>query len=106
MDPFERFFPAPQPKPVPPLDELLRMTAVPPTSSASPAISPVAANVPEAPLVRLEKKLSEIRRVMKKGSPPKHYALGWIRQIMQIFKVVVGTKNGLIPILDAWLLEI
>ena len=107
MDAFEGFFPTPQPKPLQPLDELLRIAAHAPTPPPAAGTPPATTAVQEeAPLVRLEKKLSEIRRVMKKGPPHKPYALVWIRQITPILKAFFGDKNGLIATLDSWLLEI
>jgi hypothetical protein len=107
MDGFKGFSPTPQPRPLPPLDDLLRIAAHAPTPSLAGVAPPLAAVAQvEAPLVRLEKKLSEVRRIMKKGTPQKPYALAWIRQITPIFKALFGNKNGLIATLDSWLLEI
>lgn len=107
MDGFEKFLPAPQPRPAPPLDELLRIATQAPTPPPPGVTAPFAAAAQvEAPLVRLEKKLSEIRKVMKKGTPQKLIALMWIRQITPILKALFGDKNGLTATLDSWLLEI
>jgi hypothetical protein len=107
FDPFDIFPQKPQPKPLSPLDELLRIAAVP-QGPLSVAVTPPSSIAPQelAPLVRLEKKLSEIRKAMKRETPQKHAALAWNRQVTLIFKALFGDKNGLIANLDSWLREI
>jgi hypothetical protein len=75
MDGFKGFSPTPEPRRLPSLDDLLRIAAhaPPPPPGVAPPFAAVAQV--EAPLVRVEKKLSEIRRIMKKGTPPKPFAL-------------------------------
>jgi hypothetical protein len=108
VDAFDAFLPRPKPKPLSLRDELLRNPAyTPPTTPPPQHLLSVAVPAPEQPpVVRLEKRLSEIRRVMKKGAPQKAEALQWVRQIIPIFKALFGDKNGLIATLDAWLLEV
>jgi hypothetical protein len=107
MDGFKGFSPTPEPRPLPPLDDLLRIAAHAPTPPPAGVAPPFAGALQvEVPLVRLEKKLSEVRRIMKKGTPQKPYALAWIRQITPIFKALFGNRNGLITTLDSWLLEL
>src|ERR1700748_1686748 len=86
---------------------MLRISTPPQTLplAAIPALVPTSPPE-EAPLVRLEKRLSDIRRLMKKGNSQKPQALLWIRQIIPIFRALFGPKSGLVATLDLWLLEI
>jgi hypothetical protein len=101
MDAFEALFPKPKPRPSL-VDELLRSAARP--AASTNIVNPPATIAPpeEAPLIRLEKKISEIRRVMRKRPAQKAEALLWIRQITSIFKTLFGHENDLIATLESW----